>query len=517
MRTLFLIIWLMIYAFCWLMVGKYDAQMFQQNSYKSDRYFRWWKSSFSWLSFRTMFLVCAVLGSLSGVLCAFSAFGLFAYAYLEYKKEYKVRIVWTKRIIRLFVTMGLVNLALFFITYVTLGFLPATGVACLTLFFSKPLLLIANTLNRPLESAISHWYYNDAKKMLSQRPDLIVIGVTGSYGKTSTKNFLYRILSEKYNTLVTPGNFNTTLGVVRTVREQLKPYHQVFIVEMGAKQVGDIKEICDLVHPSIGIVTAVGEMHLETFGSFENIQNTKFELIRALPSEGLGVINLDSAGIASYNDVPDNCRIIRYGIASDNADVKAENVAYGHNGTSFDVAGQHYSTRLLGGGNILDILGSLVVAEQLGVEVARRKIAVSKLQSVEHRLSMMNKGGVTVLDDAYNSNPEGAAMALEVLGKFVSGPSGKKIVVTPGIIELGERQAEINRELGRCIAKAADVAIIVNFSNREAIVQGLSDEGFAEDKIVVADDLASAVKSLGTMVNAGDVVLYENDLPDMFK
>ena len=189
--------------------------------------------------------------------------------------------------------------------------------------------------------------------------DLIIIGVTGSYGKTSTKNYLYRILSEKYNTLITPGNFNTLLGVVRTIREQLQPMHQVFIVEMGAKQPGDIKEICDLVHPTIGIVTSVGEMHLETFKTKENIQKTKFELIRSLPSDGLGVINADSQGIATYKDIPTNCPIVRYGIKAPEVDYRAADIRYTASGSEFAVVhgGERTEmhTSLMGECNVLNI------------------------------------------------------------------------------------------------------------------------------------------------------------------
>ena len=136
-------------------------------------------------------------------------------------------------------------------------------------------------------------YINDAKQMLAQMPDLKIIGITGSYGKTSTKHYLNRILSEQFDVLMTPGSFNTPMGVVRTVREMMKPYYYVFIVEMGAKQLGDIKEICDIVHPEIGIVTAVGEQHLESFKSIENVQRTKFELVEALPENGFAVLNDD--------------------------------------------------------------------------------------------------------------------------------------------------------------------------------------------------------------------------------
>lgn len=517
MNTVVTIIWFSVYAFVWFFFSRYDVQMFQQNSYKADRYWRWFKGSDKFAKNRGSCLIALGLSLVNTACLILAAAMLLLLGLSECRTEYKVRIVYTKRVIRLFATMAVIDVALICPALHFWDFESAAALSCLLLFLSKGIVLLADFINKPIEKAISKWYYNDAKRILTERPDLVIIGVTGSFGKTSTKNYLYRILSEKYNTLVTPGNFNTTLGVVRTVREQLKPYHQVFIVEMGAKQPGDIEEICNLVHPSIGIVTAVGEMHLETFGTLANIQKTKFELVRAIPPDGMGVINVDSAGIASYADIPFHCEIVRYGIDSANASFRASGVSYSPSGTGFEAGGEHFATHLLGAGNILDILASLAVADRLGVPKDRQKIAVSKLQSVEHRLSSIRKGGMTILDDAYNSNPEGAAMALDVLGKFAVPEGSKRIVITPGFIEMGEKQVEANREFGRRIAAVADIAIVVNKSNREAILAGLEDVNFSKEKTVVVDSLSEAVAHLSSVTVAGDVVLYENDLPDMFK
>ena len=477
---------------------RYELRMFQQNSYRVERFLRWY------LGGRNFF----------GATLSF------------FKREIvKLPLVYTARVKRLIVsdlllTYLLCGLLLYMISWVEgydfvsvftrpwaalLAFAPL-------LLLSKGLLLLANLVNTPVEKAIVRWYYKDAKKKIDSHKGLIIIGVTGSYGKTSTKNYLYRILSEKYNTLVTPGNFNTTLGVVRTIREKLEPYHQVFIVEMGAKQVGDIQEICDLVHPHISIVSSVGPMHLETFGSFANIQKTKFELVRSLPCDGLAVINADSQGIASYQEVPTHCKVIRYGVK--NGEYKAENLQYSTEGSSFDLEGVSYKTNLLGESNILNILASCAVARHLGLSERQIQMAVAKLQQVEHRLFVSRQGTVTVIDDAYNSNPEGASMALDVL-RDIKG--GRKILVTPGFVELGERQYEECYNLGKKAAQCADFLVIVNKYNRQAIQKGALEGGLNEENILCVDSLNQAVAALRYLFAPGDVVLYENDLPDTFK
>ena len=290
---------------------------------------------------------------------------------------------------------------------------------------------------------------------------------------------------------------------------------------MGAKQKNDIKEICDLVHPTIGIVTAVGEMHLETFKSIENIQDTKFELINSLPANGTGIINTDSPFIQSYKGITSPCKIITYGVES-NATYRATEVEYNASGVSYKLAApghgnDEYTSRLLGVGNLLNILAATATADLLQVPLQKQKNAITRLQPVEHRLSMRKSGGITVLDDAYNSNPNGAKMALEVLKNFTVGEGNKRIIITPGFVEMGTRQAEANQELGENIARCADYAIVVNATNRAAIAQGIQKGDMPAERYFLADNLNHAHAHLATMLKAGDVVLYENDLPDNFK
>ena len=512
------IIFWIIYAVLWAAVVRYDVHMFQHNSYRVERYARWFRGGYKF-GRAAVIAALAIVGAIGNpVFLGFSMVFMAVMAWREFRTVYKKPIVYTMRVKRLFLTAAILTAA---VIGAALVFIPEYAPAvALALLVMPVMMLAANLVNKPLEAAIARWYYNDAKRILRSMPGLKIIGVTGSFGKTSTKHYLYRILSERYNVLMTPGNFNTTLGVIRTVREHLKPHHQIFIVEMGAKQVGDIKEICDLVHPTIGVVTAVGEMHLETFGSVENVLRTKFELIDSLPADGLGVINMDSEPIAAAK-LNHPCRMISYSVENKVADYRAEQINYTPSQTTFAIKNgttlrEGYSTHLVGRGNILNLLAAVAVADALQVPEAQQKRAMRQIEQIEHRLSIKRTaGGITIIDDAYNSNPAGAKMALEVLRDFNT--EGRKIVVTPGFVEMGDSQYRNNKELGVNIAAAADIAIVVNRVNREAIVAGLSEAGFDAKNIVQTDSFAEASAYLATTMRAGDVILYENDLPDSFK
>ena len=514
------IIFWIAYIALWAAVVRYDVHMFQHNSYRVERYARWYRGGCN--IFRPIVIAAFVIimPFLKELMTVATAVMMFSLAWNEFRTTYKKPLVYTMRVWRLIATAALLTMA---IIAAAIYFTPAyASEIALGVLVLPVVMLSANLLNKPLEAAIARWYYNDAKRILRSMSDLKIVGVTGSFGKTSTKHYLYRILSEKYNVLMTPGNFNTTLGVIRTIREHLKPHHQVFIVEMGAKQVGDIKEICNLVHPQMGIVTAVGEMHLETFLSVENVRRTKFELIDALPEDGLAVVNMDSEHIAA-KPIDHKSALVGYGVKYHDADYRAVNIRYTPSETTFNVdyrgeVREGYTTHLAGRGNILNLLAAIAIADRLGVSDAQQKRAMRQIEQIEHRLTVKRTaGGVTIIDDAYNSNPTGAKMALEVLHHFTRPAGARRIVVTPGFVELGVRQAELNRELGRDIAAACDIAIVVNLTNREAISQGLKDAEFPEAQIILADSFAEASATLSQQLHAGDVVLYENDLPDSFK
>ena len=505
-------------------VMKRDLMMFQQNSYRNERYLRWFnQNNESTAMFRILACIVLFMLLVKTIPFVFSAgLGILTMGWISIslvRKKYKKPLVFTKRAKRMYSVMCLLSVIIIGLTTV-LTANPGIGcaVAILLVVISPMILLLTNLILKPVEIHINRKYHNEAKKILNSMPNLKIIGVTGSFGKTSTKHYLNRILSERYDVMMTPGSFNTTLGVIRTVREYLKPYNEVFIVEMGAKQRGDIKEICDLVNPQIGVVTAVGEQHLESFKTIENIRDTKFELIDSLPGDGLAVIN-DDFPMSAARPV-NNVKCLRYGVSTlDNADFKAVDIETNERGTTFRVVGQGVDfkvhTKLVGECNVSNLLAAIVVALKLGVEQEKIIYAVEKIEQVEHRLSIKRiPGGLTVIDDAFNSNPTGSRMALNVLAQMTS---GQRIVVTPGMIELGAKQHELNVELGSHIAKSCDWAIIVGEYNREAILEGIRLIGMDNDRIIPVDTFGEAQTELQKIARPGDIVLYENDLPDTFK
>lgn len=506
-----------------------DLMMLQQNSYRRERYSKWLSQSgdttSGWrLCGITVFLIaltpwCPALPGavLAGIFCIFNTTRLL-------RAKYKKPLVMTARARRIYATAWVLTaiacgIVLLLVNPGWSAKLHAAALALLGAYCgSHIIILAANTVLDPVEKTINRSYINEAKSILAQMPGLKIIGVTGSYGKTTTKHYLFRILSEQYETLMTPGSYNTPLGVVRTIRELLKPFHEVFIVEMGAKNLGDIKEICDIVHPRAGIITAVGPQHLESFKTIENVQRTKFELADALPADGLAVVNNDFEMIACRQ--VDNVRCIRYAVKNtDGADYIATNIGYSPAGTKFTVKNGMWSidlsTRIVGECNVSNILAAVAMAHEMGVADDKIKYAVAQIEQVEHRLSIKRiPGSLTIIDDAFNSNPVGSAMALEVLASMTE---GKRILITPGMIELGERQQELNEEFGFKAASSCDIAIVVGEYNREAIVAGLERGSMPRESIRTADSFAQAQSMLQSLAQPGDIVLYENDLPDTFK
>lgn len=501
-----------------------DLMMYQQNSYRPERYARWAKSTGESCTVArccylfACFLMC--VGRVPFIVSApLAAIVLVWNIVVMARRRYKKPLVFTPRARRIDAVAIILSAAAVATVWAAVSLRGACVAAMALLFVSQLVVLAADWLLRPVERHITRKYYSEAREILASVPCLKIIAVTGSYGKTSTKHYLYRILSEQYETLMTPGSYNTLLGVVRTIREQLKPYHEVFIVEMGAKQPGDIREICDLVEPEIGIITAVGEQHLETFKTIECVQQTKFELVEGTDDNGFVVLNNDFPYVA--NRPVKSPAPVRYAITSpEDADYTVRDIDYGRNGTNFTVVGPDgfelsLTTPLVGECNISNLLAAVIVALKIGVSPEKVRYAVAKMQQVEHRLEMRHTpGGLTIIDDAFNSNPHGSKMALDVLRGMTS---GQRIVITPGMVELGDRQYDLNREFGAVLGRSADVAIVVARVNRDAILEGIGSTSMPESAVHAVDTFAEAQNLLRTIARPGDTVLYENDLPDTFK
>lgn len=478
-------IFYLLFAIYFYKKTKHGLHMLQLESYKNERYARWMKQNKKSLYFS-----------------------------IPNKKEKKPFVV-TNRIKRMFITY----LVLFIILIILGNLFPAyewSLIVCVILaIFSYYIVPVVNTINSPIEKHIQKGFYKKAKNKLEQMPNLKVIGITGSYGKTSTKYIVSTILSQKYNVLMTPESYNTTMGVVRTINEKLNSTHNLFVCEMGAKQIGDIKEICDLVNPDFGILTAIGPQHLETFKTIDNVKKTKLELVDSLSENGIAFVNYDDENIAGASISKQKCT---YGMKRE-FDYYADEITCNEKGSQFVVhckTGKTIPvrTKLLGKHNIGNIVGAIAVADTLGLSEEEIIAGVRFLKPVPHRLELLGKpDGSLVIDDAYNSNSQGAKMALEVLASF---EGRRKILVTPGIVDLGEEAEKYNRILGEQAAAAADYIILVGEKQAESILAGIKQTKFPEEKVYIAKDLKDAISKMQELTDNNTVTLLENDLPDNY-
>lgn len=510
-------------SFTWLFTELllFHMHMFQLNSYKPKEHCTWLKSPDNLKKIRLILLQFAtimILCLFAGIIGKIAAIAIYCFmAVMNRPIKAKKPLVYTKRVKRMLVTSYVIYI-LFIMTcvllrnnsYIVGGLFLAIGILI------PYLIIIANSINKPIETSINNRFINEAKEMIDAMPALTVIGVTGSYGKTSVKFYLQKLLSAKYNVLVTPENFNTTLGVVRTIREHLRATHEIFICEMGAKNIGDIKEICDLVHPTHGVITSIGPQHLESFLSIDNVIKTKFELADSVDQKGYVFLNYDNEYIASHKT---NNNIVSYGIQNDSCNYHPYDITVSSKGSTFklkdsDGIEREFTTKLIGEHNVVNIAGAIAVAHTLGVPMDALVVQVRRLESVPHRLQLIRGNHALIIDDAYNSNPSGAKAALDTLNTF----EGVKIVVTPGMVELGSKQYECNKTFGTQIAGICDYAVLVGPKQTVPIQDGLVEAGYPSDRMYVANDLTDALAYVEKLNTNGveKIVLLENDLPDNY-
>jgi UDP-N-acetylmuramoyl-tripeptide--D-alanyl-D-alanine ligase len=390
-------------------------------------------------------------------------------------------------------------------------------------FLFSPLMLpLANLLLYPVEKVSSRRILARAHQRLLA-VNATTIGITGSYGKTSTKTYLAHILGGRHRVYATPKSYNTLMGIGMAINSDLDPNFgfEYFIAEMGAYVPGEIAAICRLVQPQISLVTAVGPMHLERFRTIENTAQAKYEIIQGLPKDGLGVFNGDDPRVLAMAErgYPDHRIIIsREGLPQ--ARIQAQNIQQSLEGLTFEVYDsetdetQPFKTRLIGLHNVTNILMATAVARHLGLPLAEIGMRVATLEAAEHRLRVnVLPNGVVVIDDAYSANPVGAVSALEVLKLHTS---GRRILITPGMVELGSLQETENYQLGQRAAEAATDIILVGIQQTQAIQRGIADTDFDKNRLQVVDTFEEARQWFQQEVKNGDTVLFLNDLPDTY-
>ncbi len=530
---------------------RYFLQMFQQLGYKTNEFRRWLNHHFfsktitaEHILFNTVILIVIYFLADRITLTA-GAITMFVFTFFwfigtsRYKSEKdKKPLVYTARLKRLGVTALVL---IFFLWFYMIDFayrgvqlrdFAAPFINTDPYFLSFGLvfvdmlipafLYVAAWIMKPVEKTIQGKFKREARRKLESLPHLKVIAITGSYGKTSTKFLMDAFLKERVRVCVTPGSYNTPMGICKVINNDLEAHHQVLILEMGARYSGNIKELCDIARPDISVITNVGISHLETFGSQEAVAREKSTLARELKPGGTLILNGDDPLVRDMASLRSDVKTV---FAGKQGKVRVSESTSGPDGTRFvmsvmDEAGmwldrEEFRTRLLGRHNVQNMAIAAATALEFDIRLKTMAVAASKMEPVEHRLELKSRNGLTIIDDAFNSNPVGAKNAIDILASF---PSGKKIVITPGMIELGDMEAEENRKLGEHIAKSGiDVAILVGEEQTAPLQEGIASVKPARSlEVKVVQSLFEANDYLDKIAGHGDVVLYENDLPDTY-
>jgi UDP-N-acetylmuramoyl-tripeptide--D-alanyl-D-alanine ligase len=399
---------------------------------------------------------------------------------------------------------------------------PAVGAAAgvFALLATPELLFMADRALRPIQALDNRRFVRRATAKLKE-VDPLVIGITGSFGKTTTKACVAAVAELRGPAYATPASFNSLLGVVRAINEGLSTKHRAFIVEMGAYRRGDVAELCELVHPKIGVLTAIGPAHLERFGSLDEIESAKGELAEALPADGVFVTSADDERCVRVAERTQARVVLFSATGAPNAELSAHDITMAEGTTRFTLrlgsTGEEVAVRskLLGRHNVANLLAAAAVGVSMDLPLDAIARALARVTPPAHRLApILNpQAGIVVIDDAYNSNPVGAAAALEVLA---SHQAERRLLVTPGMVELGEREAEENERFGTQAAAVCDLVVLVGEERSRPILDGLNAASFPAAQVHVVANSSEAQALLAKTTRRGDVVLFENDLPDLY-
>ncbi len=396
---------------------------------------------------------------------------------------------------------------------INLGVLDALIMVTMVLFWPVlmvcivvPIIWIGETfIQRPRERSIIAKATKKAEEISG-----IKIAIVGSYGKTSMKEMLKTVLSEKFSVLATPGNKNTPLGTSEFI-DSLTGDEDIVIFEMGESHVGDIAELCEIIKPNKGIITGISEAHLETFGTLKNLENTIFELVDFMGNKSV-YKNLDSEPIANRVESSDPLAYSKSGVH----DWVVSDIESSLHGLKFVVNKGSKTiwvdSRLVGEHHVGPLVACIDIADKLGLSLAEIAEGVQHTKAFEHRMQPYHLHGALVIDDTYNGNPAGIYSGLELLRES---DAKRRIYVTPGLVELGDKSASIHEKIGQKIAISADVVVLMKNSTTEFIESGLRTGGFSGDLLIV-DSPLRFYENLDQFVAKGDVVLMQNDWTDNY-
>lgn len=412
-------------------------------------------------------------------------------------------LAWTRRMKTLAAVWGFLT-----ITITAIGFAAGSALGAIVAAVFVPVVIdLALVITRPIEERQAQQFVDKAKERLQQVSPTIV-GITGSYGKTTTKGYVAHLVGSNRQVVASPASFNNRAGLSRAINENLVPGTDVFVAEMGTYGKGEIAALCEWVPPTIGVITAIGPVHLERFGSEERIVEAKRELVDAAQVAVLNVED-DRLRALAYDLVGKGKRVIRCSATDTTADVSA--VTEGSE-VVIRLQGQRIGSYPVGAAQPTNVACAVAVAGLLDVPDETIGSRLAGLPTAPNRLTVSKTDyGTTIIDDTFNSNPAGAAAALALLAR--SAPEGKRVVVTPGMVELGSRQRDANIAFAAAAAQTADRLVIVGHTNRAALQEGAT-RGRAT--VVCVEHREQATAWVREHVSEGDAVLYENDLPDHY-
>ena len=378
------------------------------------------------------------------------------------------------------------------------------GVVVIAVF---PLVLeIAQVSAAPLERRLSQRFVDQAASALA-RVGPVVVGITGSYGKTSTKGYVRDLLQGSKRVIASPASFNNRLGLSKAINEHLTGDAEVFVAEMGTYGAGEIADLCTWIPPDIAVITAIGPVHLERFRTERNVLAAKAEILEAAK---VVVFNVDHPMLEGLADRPTDKTVWRCGTTDRATDVR---VVKGDENVEVIVGGESIGSARLPGVFATNLACAVAVSLEIGVSQKTIMERIALLEPPDHRQKIYESaGGFMIIDDTFNSNPTGAARALTVLAGH-GGPEARRVVVTPGMVELGPKQADENQQFATNASHIADDIVIVGRTNRRWLVRGTKA---GEASVIVVRTREEAVDWVKANLGLGDVVLYENDLPDHY-
>jgi len=391
------------------------------------------------------------------------------------------------------------------------------------IFFHFTFLVLSLWLLGPSDFLFKYLIISSAKKKIGRLSHLTIIGVAGSYGKTTVKEVLSAVLSTKFKVVKTPDNINTPLGVSRIIRRDLNSQTDIFIAEMGAYKRGDIKRLCFLAPPSISVLTGINESHLERFKTMQNTVSAKFELITHTHPKGRVILNADNDWVLKeYEKYLGERKVFFYGSTQHSKisyEVRNKTFFEDGSGTAFEFSYDgdqfHYVKVPFLADYIIGVIGAVwIIGRELRLTDNDIVRGLALLRPVPHRLEVLiRSGNILVIDDSYNANPDGVREAINVLAKF---KTRRKVYVTPGLVEMGSGSSEIHQALGRQLAGVADLVVLIKNSSTPFMAQGLKSSGFPESNIIWYNSSTEVFGSTAGFVRSGDVVMFQNDWPDNY-